>query len=92
MRLVPGILMLVATAVLAKKDADVAAGKRVLVLLDNWSIKETHSLFFKGLNDQGFQMTFKLADDAAVSIKSMESGPTTTWSCSVPASRSLAAG
>jgi len=69
MRLVAGILMLVATAVLAKKDADVAAGKRVLVLLDNWSIKETHSLFFKGLNDQGFQMTFKLADDAAVSIK-----------------------
>ena len=39
--------------VLAAKKTDSAAaatakGKRVLVLLDNWSIKETHSLFFKG--------------------------------------------
>ena len=39
------------------------------MLLDNWSTKETHSLFFKGLNDQGFQMTFKTADDTSISIK-----------------------
>ena len=47
----------------------IPVGKRVLVLLDNWSTKETHSLFFKGLNDQGFQMTFKTADDTSISIK-----------------------
>lgn len=39
-------------------------GKRVLVLLDNYGLKETHSTFFKSLKNRGFQLSFKLADDS----------------------------
>jgi len=67
MRLLAATLLALAGFVALGEAKD--GGKRVLALLDNWSIKETHSLFFKGLNDQGFQLTFKLADDAGVSIK-----------------------
>ncbi|XP_055633214.1 dolichyl-diphosphooligosaccharide--protein glycosyltransferase 48 kDa subunit [Toxorhynchites rutilus septentrionalis] len=35
-----------------------------LVLLDNLAIRETHSIFFKNLQEQGYKLTFKLADDA----------------------------
>jgi oligosaccharyltransferase complex subunit beta len=38
--------------------------RETLVLLDNLAIKETHSIFFKSLQDRGFKLTFKLADDA----------------------------
>jgi len=65
---IPILLLGLGSAMSAKKGSE-AVGKRVLVLLDNWSTKETHSLFFKGLNDQGFQMTFKTADDTSISIK-----------------------
>ncbi|XP_077284545.1 dolichyl-diphosphooligosaccharide--protein glycosyltransferase non-catalytic subunit Ost48 [Arctopsyche grandis] len=34
-----------------------------LVLLDNLAIRETHSIFFKSLQDRGYTLTFKLADD-----------------------------
>ncbi|XP_058791848.1 dolichyl-diphosphooligosaccharide--protein glycosyltransferase 48 kDa subunit [Phymastichus coffea] len=40
-----------------------AAGP-TLVLLDNLAVKETHSIFFKSLQDSGYILTFKLADDA----------------------------
>ncbi|XP_003701131.2 dolichyl-diphosphooligosaccharide--protein glycosyltransferase non-catalytic subunit Ost48 [Megachile rotundata] len=42
----------------------VNAGGPTLVLLDNLAIKETHSIFFKSLQDSGYTLTFKLADDA----------------------------
>lgn len=47
----------------------VAEGKRVLALLDNMAIKETHSIFFKSLIDAGFGITFKLADDPSIVLK-----------------------
>uniref|UniRef100_A0A1Q3FF06 Dolichyl-diphosphooligosaccharide--protein glycosyltransferase 48 kDa subunit n=1 Tax=Culex tarsalis TaxID=7177 RepID=A0A1Q3FF06_CULTA len=37
-----------------------------LVLLDNLAIRETHSIFFKGLQERGYKLTFKLADDASL--------------------------
>ncbi|XP_076651862.1 dolichyl-diphosphooligosaccharide--protein glycosyltransferase non-catalytic subunit Ost48 [Halictus rubicundus] len=40
------------------------AGGPTLVLLDNLAIRETHSMFFKSLQDSGYTLTFKLADDA----------------------------
>lgn len=43
-----------------------AAGGPTLVLLDNLAIKETHSIFFKSLQDRGYVLTFKLADDATL--------------------------
>jgi len=53
----------------AKSSAAAAQGKRVLVLLDNLAIKETHSMYFKSLHDQGFGLTFKVADDASIVLK-----------------------
>ncbi|XP_026468589.1 dolichyl-diphosphooligosaccharide--protein glycosyltransferase 48 kDa subunit-like [Ctenocephalides felis] len=44
--------------------AVVNAGGDTLVLLDNLAIKETHSIFFKSLQDRGYVLTFKLADEA----------------------------
>ncbi|KAI2798591.1 hypothetical protein RDWZM_004545 [Blomia tropicalis] len=46
----------------------VAANGPTLVLLDHLSIKETHSIFFKALQDRGFDLTFKLADDATLTL------------------------
>ncbi|TMW43383.1 hypothetical protein DOY81_011536 [Sarcophaga bullata] len=37
-----------------------------LVLLDNLAIRETHSMFFKSLQERGFKLTYKLADDASL--------------------------
>lgn len=42
---------------------------RVLVLLDNLAIKESHSTFFKILSDQGFSLTYKTADDPSIVLK-----------------------
>ncbi|XP_037566689.1 dolichyl-diphosphooligosaccharide--protein glycosyltransferase 48 kDa subunit [Dermacentor silvarum] len=47
----------------------VLGGGETLVLLDNLAIKETHSIFFKSLQDRGFKLTFKSADDPSLSLK-----------------------
>lgn len=44
------------------------AGGPTLVLLDNLAIRETHSIFFKTLQDNGYILTFKLADDANLQL------------------------
>jgi len=43
--------------------------KDTLVLIDNLAVRETHSTFFKTLKDNGYQLTFKMSDDAGLSIK-----------------------
>lgn len=43
-------------------------GKQVLALLDSYGVRETHSTFFKSLKDRGFQVTFKVADDADLTL------------------------
>lgn len=42
------------------------AQKNTLVLLDNLAIRETHSIFFKSLQDRGYALTFKSADDSGL--------------------------
>ncbi|EEB12305.1 Dolichyl-diphosphooligosaccharide--protein glycosyltransferase 48 kDa subunit precursor, putative [Pediculus humanus corporis] len=42
----------------------VSCGGPTLVLLDNLNIRETHSIFFKSLQERGFTLTYKSADDA----------------------------
>ncbi|EFA09462.2 Dolichyl-diphosphooligosaccharide--protein glycosyltransferase 48 kDa subunit-like Protein [Tribolium castaneum] len=37
-----------------------------LVLLDNQVIRETHSIFFKSLQERGYNLSFKIADDASL--------------------------
>ncbi|KAL0268989.1 UNVERIFIED_CONTAM: hypothetical protein PYX00_010744 [Menopon gallinae] len=41
----------------------VNAGGATLVLLDSLTIRETHSIFFKSLQERGFTLTYKAADD-----------------------------
>jgi len=53
----------------AATKSNAVRGKRVLVLLDNLAIKETHSMYFKSLHDQGFGLTFKVADDPSIVLK-----------------------
>ena len=43
-------------------------GKKTLVLLENLSIRETHSVFFSDLKSRGYQLTFKMADDANLAL------------------------
>jgi oligosaccharyltransferase complex subunit beta len=49
--------------------ASASGGNRVLALLDNLSIKESHSIFFKNLQDMGLEVTFKVADDPSIILK-----------------------
>ena len=49
--------------------ASASGGNRVLALLDNLSIKESHSIFFKNLQDMGLDVTFKVADDPSIVLK-----------------------
>ncbi|XKL62189.1 hypothetical protein PGB90_002022 [Kerria lacca] len=42
--------------------------KKTLVLVDNFLIKETHSIFFKSLKDRGHILTFKSADDSTLTL------------------------
>ncbi|KAL6348065.1 hypothetical protein AAG906_037794 [Vitis piasezkii] len=43
--------------------------RRILVLLDDVSLKSSHSLFFKSLQSRGFELDFKLADDPKISLQ-----------------------
>lgn len=52
-------------AIIAAAYSEPAEGD-TLVLLDNLAIRETHSIFFKSLQERGYKLTFKLADDASL--------------------------
>lgn len=43
--------------------------RRVLVLLDDFAIKSSHSVFFKSLEARGFDLDFKLADDPKLALQ-----------------------
>ncbi|KAK6916541.1 Dolichyl-diphosphooligosaccharide--protein glycosyltransferase 48kDa subunit, partial [Dillenia turbinata] len=44
-------------------NLDNPSSRRILVLLDDFAIKSSHSLFFNSLQSRGFDLDFKLADD-----------------------------
>jgi len=46
-----------------------AKDNRVLVLLENMAVKETHSIYFSMLQRNGFALTYKVADDPSIVIK-----------------------
>lgn len=46
----------------------VICGGETLVLLDNLALRETHSMFFKELQDRGFHLTYKTADDPGLTL------------------------
>lgn len=45
-------------------DAPIGYGKRVLAILDNTNIKNTHSIFFKSLEGEGYKIDYVQAADS----------------------------
>ncbi|VDN09484.1 unnamed protein product [Dibothriocephalus latus] len=43
--------------------------KNVLVLIENVSVRDSHSLFFNFLKDRGYHLAYKYADDASLDLK-----------------------
>lgn len=43
--------------------------RRILVLLDDLSLRSSHSIFFNSLQARGFHLDFKLADDPSLSLQ-----------------------
>ena len=56
------VVFVIAVIILGYSDAAKNA-RNTLVLLENVSIKDTHSVFFNDLKSRGYHLTFKLADD-----------------------------
>ncbi|XP_059645184.1 dolichyl-diphosphooligosaccharide--protein glycosyltransferase 48 kDa subunit [Cornus florida] len=50
-------------------SSESASGQRLLVLLDDLALKSSHSIFFKSLQDRGFELDFKLADDPKITLQ-----------------------
>ncbi|OIW08703.1 hypothetical protein TanjilG_03379 [Lupinus angustifolius] len=50
-------------------SSDTPSERRVLVLLDDFALKSSHSLFFNSLHSRGFDLDFKLADDPKIAIQ-----------------------
>ncbi|MED6204147.1 Dolichyl-diphosphooligosaccharide--protein glycosyltransferase 48 kDa subunit [Stylosanthes scabra] len=48
---------------------DTPSDRRVLVLLDDFAIKSSHSIFFNNLKSRGFDLDFKLAHDPTISLQ-----------------------
>ncbi|EYC28472.1 hypothetical protein Y032_0007g3240 [Ancylostoma ceylanicum] len=46
----------------------VAVADRILVLVECLSARETHSIFFRSLQDRGHQLVFRTADDSSLSL------------------------
>jgi len=46
-----------------------AQAAKVLALLENLALKETHSMYFKRLTDAGQEVSFKVAEDPSIEIK-----------------------
>jgi len=49
--------------------SQISGEKRVLALLENLAVKETHSIYFSTLTSHGFTVTYKVADDANLTLK-----------------------
>ncbi|CAH9086989.1 unnamed protein product, partial [Cuscuta epithymum] len=43
--------------------------RRILVVVDDASIKSSHSIFFNSLQSRGFVLEFKLANDTSISVQ-----------------------
>lgn len=42
---------------------------RILILLDDFAIKSSHSIFFNSLQSRGYHLDFKLADDSSIALQ-----------------------
>lgn len=44
-------------------------GRRILVILDDISVKSSHSIFFSNLQSRGYNLDFKLSDDRKIALQ-----------------------
>lgn len=63
MKVISGALLLLAVC-----SAATCLKPKTLILLDDWSLRDTHSMFFRSLRDRGYELTFKLASDASLNL------------------------
>ena len=63
-----GVLSLCLVILLAALSCATKNGRNTLILLENVSVKETHSVFFSDLKSRGFTLTYKMADDANLAL------------------------
>ncbi|GAU98237.1 hypothetical protein RvY_09412 [Ramazzottius varieornatus] len=61
-------LLLTLLASIFKLSYSSVSDKKVLVLLDNQGIKDSHSRYFKALADNGFDLDYKQADSASLAL------------------------
>ncbi|XP_057456372.1 dolichyl-diphosphooligosaccharide--protein glycosyltransferase 48 kDa subunit [Lotus japonicus] len=48
---------------------DSPSDRRILVLLDDFALKSSHSIFLNSLQSRGFDLDFKLADDPKIALQ-----------------------
>ncbi|VDK70486.1 unnamed protein product [Onchocerca ochengi] len=60
-------LLAVVSVILLHIVSIINAGK-ILVLVDNLNVRETHSIFLKSLKERGHQLTIKAADDQTLTL------------------------
>ena len=61
-------LAVTALMLFACASTAMSSKNRVLVLLESPAMKQTHSVFLKSLEDRGFEVTLKRADDANLNL------------------------
>ncbi|KMZ71844.1 Dolichyl-diphosphooligosaccharide--protein glycotransferase [Zostera marina] len=67
--LISFLLMLLSPAASIGQSDGPRSGK-ILVVVDDFAIRSSHSIFFNSLLDRGFNLDFKLADDPSISLQS----------------------
>lgn len=45
------------------------SNRRILVLIDDFAIKSSHSIFFNSLSSRGYTLDFKLANDPKLALQ-----------------------
>lgn len=64
--------LLLAAALLCASAAGQAAEQKVLVLLDDPALEQSHSVFLKSLESRGYQVSIKPITDKALQLKSWD--------------------
>ena len=62
------LLKVFVLCLLAFGTSGTRSGKKTLVLLENLSIKDSHSVFFSDLVSRGYQLVYKLADESNLAL------------------------
>ncbi|VDK88995.1 unnamed protein product [Litomosoides sigmodontis] len=61
-------LLLTAVSIILLQIATLLSAGKILVLVDNLNVRETHSIFLKSLKERGHLLTLKTADDRSLTL------------------------